>query len=251
MTRYLALASMAAILSLPATNASAQQGTLPDFSGPYLGAAIGFASHHVDITVPTAGEFKDTDTGFTGGGYLGYNWFLNCFLLGIETDFNGANTSPTGVDVEVGGAGTTGLTETTTYNSKLNWFGTLRGRVGTVFLDNWLVYATGGLAYANVSHTLNDNCVGCANFSFGGGTTSQSNTSTKIGWTGGFGTEYLFAPHWLLRAEGLYVDLGSEDRTYFATTTSGAVLKLVTNWDDQFWVGRFGVTYQFDMPYLP
>ena len=250
MTRYLALASMAAILSLLGTNASAQQGTLPDFSGPYLGAAIGFASHHVDINNPIAGEFKDTDTGFTGGGYLGYNWFLNCFLFGIETDFNGANTSPTGVDVEVGGAGTTGLTETTNYNSKLNWFGTLRGRIGTVLLDNWLVYATGGLAYANVDHTLTDNCVGCGNSIFNLGPFSQSNSRTKTGWTAGAGTEYFFAPHWLLRAEGLYVDLGSETRTY-VDVTPAATGTLVAKYNDQFWVGRFGVTYQFDMPYLP
>ncbi len=63
MTRNLALVFMVSILALHGTNASAQKVALPDFSGPYVGGTVGFATHKVDITDPTAGQFKDTDTG--------------------------------------------------------------------------------------------------------------------------------------------------------------------------------------------
>ncbi len=76
---------------------------------------------------------------------------------------------------------------------------------------------------------------------------SQSNSKTKTGWTGGVGTEYLLAPNWLLRAETLYVDLGSEDRTYVVVTPAATGI-LNAKWDDQFWVGRLGLTYAFGAP---
>ncbi len=243
MTRNLALASLTSVLSLLGTAASAQQAVLPDFTGPYLGALVGFGSHHVDINNQTLGtEFKDTETGFTGGGYLGYNWNFCAFLLGIETDFSFLNSSPTAYDIEIG---PTGLTETTALNSKLDWFGTFRGRAGVMLQDNWLIYATGGLAYGKVDHTLSDDCVGCGNSAFNLGTFAQSNKKTKVGGTVGGGTEYLFAPHWLARAEALYVDLGSETHTYVVATPA-ATGTAVAKWDDQFWVGRFGISYSFN-----
>ncbi len=120
------------------------------------------------------------------------------------------DTSPTALDIEP--PGPTGLVETTSLESSIQWFGTLRGRAGYVVHDNLLLYATGGLAYAKVNHTLSDDCVGCGtppglNF----GPFSQSNKHTKVGWTVGGGAELLHDSNWLLRAEALYVDLGSEN----------------------------------------
>lgn len=244
MPRNVAIGLMASALTLFATSASAQQGTVPNFAGPYIGALVGFGSHNVSANNPIAGEFKDTDTKVTAGGYVGYSWvFANCFF-GVETDFNFLNTSPTGVDIEFG---PTGLTEVTNYNSSLDWYGTLRGRAGFLVLDNWLLYGTGGLAYAKVNHTLTDNCVGCGNSAFNLGTFGQSNSSTKTGWTAGGGTEFAINPNWLVRAEALFIDLGGKDRTYVIVTPL-ATGTLNANWNDQFWVGRFGVTYAFDMP---
>ena len=244
MTRNLALVFVASILGLLGTNASAQNVVLPAFSGPYIGGAVGFASHHVDITNPISGELKDTNTSGTVGGYLGYNWNYCGLLFGVETDLNYLNSSPTGLDIETG---PTGLTETSAYNSKLQWFGTLRGRAGFFVMDNWLLYGTGGLAYGKTKHTLNDNCVGCGNSTFNLGTFSQSNSKTKTGWTLGGGSEYALDPNWLLRAEALFVDLGSENRTYVVVTPAATGI-LNAKWDDQFWVGRLGLTYAFGAP---
>ncbi len=109
---------------------------------------------------------------------------------------------------------------------------------------NWLLYATAGLAYAQLDHTLADNCVGCGNSTFNLGPFQQTNTDTKTGWTVGGGTEYLYDPHWLLRAEALYVDLGSATHTYVVTTPA-ATGSSVAKWDDQFWVARLGLSYAF------
>jgi outer membrane immunogenic protein len=122
--------------------------------------------------------------------------------------------------------------------------------------DNLLLYATGGLAYANVDHTLSDNCVGCGDpvtpvvpgdFT----PISQSNDKTKVGWTVGGGAELLHDSHWVLRAEALYVDLGSETHTYVSAPINPLFPVAATSraeWDDNFWVARLGVAYKFGGP---
>ena len=49
------------------------------------------------------------------------------------------------------------------------------------------------------------------------GNFEQSNKDTKVGWTAGGGAEFLHDTHWLLRAEALFVDLGSETHSYSIT----------------------------------
>jgi len=51
-------------------------------------------------------------------------------------------------DVTGGTVGSDPLT--VTESGKIDWFGTLRGRIG-VTSDHWLFYTTGGLAYGHVS----------------------------------------------------------------------------------------------------
>jgi outer membrane immunogenic protein len=222
------------------------------FAGAYIGAAVGYARQEVEVTflsqIANGLKFRDTDDSFTFGGYVGYNWQRCCspFVFGVETDFNWLDTSPTGFDREPPGA--SGLPETTSLESNINWFGTLRGRLGYVVHDHVLLYATGGLAYANVDHTLSDDCVGCgnpvpANF----GTFSQSNDQTKVGWTVGGGAELLHDTHWVLRAEALYIDLGSENHSYVVPTPLGNATSSA-EWDDNFWVARLGIAYKFDSP---
>jgi outer membrane immunogenic protein len=233
------------------------------FAGAYIGAAVGYARQEVEVTflsqIANGLKFRDTDDSFTFGGYVGYNWQRCCspFVFGIETDFNWQDASPTAFDREPPGSG--GVAETTSLESSINWFGTLRGRAGYVVHDHLLLYATGGLAYANVDHTLSDDCVGCGNpgtpvgpGDFGPAT--LSNDKTKVGWTVGGGAELLHDTHWVLRAEALYVDLGSETHHYtfqgLPTSPGFAGLTATTaaRWDDQFWVARIGVAYKFDSP---
>jgi outer membrane immunogenic protein len=245
MTRQQWLVLLASVLGVLATDAWATE-PLPQFAGPYIGAAVGFGSRKVDVDNLTIGtSFSDQDNAATVGGYIGYNWIVCApYLLGIEADINFLGGSPTALDIEFG---PTGLNETTRLNSSMDWFGTLRGRAGYVFNDVFLLYATGGLAYSRVDLTLSDNCVGCGNSPLNLGPFTQSNSGTRLGWTAGGGGELAIGPNWLLRGEALFVDLGSDTNSYIIVTPIGTGNSLA-KWSDEFWIGRIGLAYQFDGP---
>ena len=220
------------------------------FAGAYFGGALGYGQERGQILNETIGApssgvtFRDTDSGVTVGGYAGYNWQRCCspLVFGVETDINYLNTSPTAFDIETSTLGT----DSTSLKSRMDWFGTLRGRAGFVVHDSWLLYGTAGLAYGEVDHTLTDTCLGC-NLGVNLGNFAQSNKDTKVGWTGGGGVEFLHDTHWVLRGEALYVDLGSETHSYEITTSAGTA-NATAKWDDQFWVARVGLAYKFGDP---
>ena len=102
-----------------------------------------------------------------------------------------------------------------------------------------LLYATGGLAYASVDHTLGLTTAsavgypGVAVLATVRHFLAVQTSDTKAGWTVGGGAELLRDSHWVLRAEALYVDLGSET-TYLMQLIPAASLTpdAVGKWDD-------------------
>ena len=64
-----------------------------------------------------------------------------------------------------------------------DWISTFRARVGYA-KDNWLFYATGGGAVANVTQTVSVPVVGI----------SIAKTTDMLGWTAGGGVEWLVRP---------------------------------------------------------
>ena len=259
MTRQSSFVFSTLILSLVGTVAWADGMVQPgapacceaSFAGAYIGAAVGYARQRVEVTNETVGApakgliFSDNDGSVTFGMYVGYNWRRCCspFVFGIETDFNYLDTSPTGLDIEPGPV----ATETASLESNMNWFGTLRGRAGYVVHDRLLLYATGGLAYAKVYHTLSIENVG-ASQGLNLGNVSASSDKTKVGWTVGGGAELLHDSNWLLRAEALYVDLGDNPEYWQFTLPGGFTGNANDRWDDQFWIARIGVAYKFGSP---
>ncbi len=141
------------------------------------------------------GSLTSNDRGFTIGGTTGYNWQCNGRLLGIETDINYFNANADS-DANCGICGAS-----QSFDSEINWFGTLRARVGIVGDENFLVFATGGLAYGGVDHKFSASDAP-------GGPFSQTDSDTEVGWTAGGGIEYLLSDNWAFRADALYVDLG-------------------------------------------
>jgi outer membrane immunogenic protein len=208
------------------------------FSGLYGGALLGLGGLNSKADVDF-GEVstKDNDRGFTIGGVGGYNWQCNGRLLGIESDISyfNANAVP-GFD----GTCCDGGSERANFGSEINWFGTLRARVGLVGDQNFLIFATGGLAYGGIDHSIGFTG-DLGNIKLG------SSSDTQVGWTAGGGVEYLLSDHWSFRADALYVDLGSEDHT-FTTTDCEGECSLHASWDDNFWVARVGLTYLFGAP---
>jgi len=156
--------------------------------------------------VQTTGSGSLDGTGFTGGGQIGCNWQMNQLVLGAEADmqYTGLDESRD-VTVLLPGVGTGSETYHEDFRSR--WLSTFRGRLGWLLNPTWLIYGTGGLAVANIESTDTVLLVG-------GTTNTVSGSSTRAGWTVGGGVEWMFAPQWSVKAEYLYVDLGS-----FSTTS--------------------------------
>ncbi len=140
--------------------------------------------------------------GVLGGGQFGYNWQTGPFVLGLETDFQGSGIRNTNTVAFPGSA--TLVPSNTVAHDQLNWFGTARARAGYLPVNNLLLYATGGLAYGNVQE--NYSLVGVPPTA---GTFAGSASATRVGWTAGAGAEWKVTNNISLKAEYLYVDLGS------------------------------------------
>jgi outer membrane immunogenic protein len=103
-------------------------------------------------------------------------------------------------------------------------FGTARARVGYAF-NNFLPYVTGGVAYGK--------------FFAGLGTVPSLAGSDVIRteWAAGAGVEYALSANWSVKAEYLYVDLGSYVYGAFVGTPFTAE-------DGRFHVIRAGLNYK-------
>jgi outer membrane immunogenic protein len=215
------------------------------FQGFYGGVVGGLAGVNSDDSVGGVSGLKDNDKSFTVGGVAGYNRHCGNWLYGVETDFNYIDSSTT-TGVLCAACGDGGTPGSVTFGSELNWYGTVRGRLGIVGGENFLIFATGGLAYAGVDHSIDSN-----NFPSNTGdpiTSSSTKHDTRFGYTVGGGLEYLLSERWSFRADAMYIDLGSETETFTATAADGCGGVTCTSrpsYDDSFWVARVGVTYLF------
>jgi outer membrane immunogenic protein len=104
-----------------------------------------------------AGSDAEHPSGFIGGGQIGYNWqYSPLIVVGFEADFQGTlerdnNILSQPFSAIEGGVPVTS-TALTDYTTNIDWFGTVRGRIGYVRGTNGdvLTYVTGGLAYGEV-----------------------------------------------------------------------------------------------------
>ena len=119
------------------------------------------------------------------------------------------------------------------YDQKMPWFGTVRGRLGYAS-GSWLAYVTGGYAYARLETT--------ASATAGALTESISSDDTRSGWTVGGGFEWGFAPNWSVKAEYLYYDLGDTTVTATSALAPGAI---TTSFDNEGHIARIGLNYRF------
>lgn len=159
--------------------------------------------------------------GFTGGGQVGCNWLLmNSFLWGGEADlqYTGLNGSR---DVFAPNA-------SAHQDFSSRWLATFRGRAGWLVAPNMYLYATGGLALANVNTASSVN--------FNGTINNLSDSTTHAGWTVGAGLEWMFTPGWSTKVEYLYLDLGHATNPL---PISNNGLSLTQN------IFRVGVNYYF------
>jgi len=193
---------------------------------------VGFGPSGVLVEQAAAGHLKTS--GFTGGGQLGLNKQFNMLVFGIEGDlqYTGLSGSRSG-----GALVPPGIFDSFTQSMESKWLGTLRGRLGVAF-GSWLPYATGGLAAGRVSYS------DFGFFPFLPSSNSASAAETRVGWTVGGGVEWKFAPRWSVKAEYLYVDLGST--SYISLNSSvGADASIIHNHHLTENIARIGLNYSF------
>ncbi|WDQ99851.1 porin family protein [Devosia sp. J2-20] len=152
--------------------------------------------------------------GWQLGGQAGYNMDMGGFVLGAEGDLQFASI---GYEEDLGATGK--------FKSGVDFYGTVRGRAGMSF-GTVLPYVTGGIAAGRGSASLTDpaNVV-----------TSQS--ATHVGWTLGVGLEAQATDKITVKAEYLYVDLGTQ--TYNGLPIGNQDIT------QRFGVVRAGVNYKF------
>jgi outer membrane immunogenic protein len=160
---------------------------------------------------------KISSEGPFGGGQIGYNWQAGSLVFGIETDLQGAGISGNGSVNVLDGDYTLASGSA---KSELDWFGTVRGRIGYLVAPQALVYFTGGFAYGGVKDTLSLTSPFFGPF----GSFTASKEGTKTGYVLGGGLEYKINPSWSLKGEYQYIDLGTDklsatDYCGFATTS--------------------------------
>ncbi len=233
--------------------------------GWYDGGNVTTSSNVISIVGPDnvvrVPASDSNQAGVTAGGLLGYNYRIDRVVLGVETDFNSADLkssrggSTTAV-FDVGGFGRFGgrggggriTTATGNYNfqstSKVDWFGTVRGRIGFVPAERLLIYATGGLAYGEVKTNIANSSAfstGLSRLWLG------DNSDVRVGWTAGGGAEYAFTSNWTLRGEYLYVDLGTSGTTatFQGTDPVQSQIRYNASRESRFSVARAALSYKF------
>ena len=212
------------------------------WGGFYLGTNGGraWSSHAGDLNVSSSALFssasanaKDSPSGGFAGGQIGYNWQRGGLVLGIEGDFDLASVYDKPSAAALAGGVPFPLTATTaTAKSKLDDFGTLRGRAGYSF-GSLLIYGTGGFAYGNVQDRLSvDSPLNTSG--------SVSSERTVTGWAAGAGFEYALTPTVSWKAEYLHFDLGSTSLSQPLFPGTGASLTVHHDYD----IVRTGLNYR-------
>jgi outer membrane immunogenic protein len=276
------IAAIAALIGTPALAADLMYKAPPPpsvwtWTGFYVGGNLGYGWGNRSVNYSPndpqsafnlgvgAGPFTRSlpDSGVLGGLQLGYNLQLNRnWLVGLETDFDwsGMTGSVTSSGPFLNGAG---LTYSDTVTEKVDWFGTVRGRLGYLPMDNFLTYFTGGFAYGRIDRTGNYVLPPGAGAMGGFGSTCPAGgapchfgslSSTDAGWTLGAGFEYAVLKNWTLKAEYLYVNLGGKSLTEPALIPFGAnaLSSFNANYSNAaFNVARVGVNYRFGGPSHP
>ncbi len=186
------------------------------------------------------------NAGFIGGVQAGYNWQFNSAIAGLEADF--AYTGMRGTATYAATVFPAPLL-TTTQENKLNWFATVRPRVGMLLTPDFLGYVTGGVAIggAKAATTVDIAPPGSCPLTNGFCSTGSA-SKTLVGWTAGLGAEMALAAHWTAKAEYLYYDLGNVSYQVISTATFGNGGTESIHADAKFkgHIVRVGLNYSFN-----
>jgi len=261
-----------------------------DWTGFYIGGNVGYSwgrssgteafSDATSGLILSAAANRFDMNGVIGGGQAGYNWQRDRWVFGLEADIQGSGQNGDGLFSCAGGtvgattlAGLSGpcgaghLGDTAPFNvvafpvlgdlsQKLEWFGTVRGRVGVTATPTFLIYATGGLAYGEVKTTETISGVNITGPQGVNGSlltpvaASFGNSNTKVGWTAGAGIEGVISGNWTAKLEYLYMDLGNVSGSFVTPLLAPSGAFVVTSYSSHITdnIVRVGLNYRFSGP---
>lgn len=185
------------------------------WDGFYVGVTAGVGRGTSEWTsnfIVNTGEFSGSGTFF--GITVGRNWQMGRWIYGVESDLSSSALRPI---TETGCAGLDCRTD-------LQWFGTVRGRLGYLLTPGLLVFGTAGISFGKFEHGI---------FAF------TTTTNTEAGFVVGAGIEKMIFRKWTLKAE--YLFLGFDAGNACTPVFCGSAV------DSQFdvHVFRIGLNYHF------
>ncbi len=222
-TRSLVLATSVGLACATSVNADPIDGTVGvHWSGFYGGVHLGYGTGDATTTGDLAGEClvacgnvrgwgdfgisqsgKFQMNGVFGGAQLGHNYRHGNYVFGYEADISASDIRTRGDDnalINLFGGGI----QVGSVTSSVDWYGTARGRVGHLVAEDLMIYATGGLAFGEVTSSIGveigNSCCG-----------SVSSSDVNVGYSVGGGVEAAASGNFSLKLEYLYVDLGSHE----------------------------------------
>jgi len=278
--KRLSVSLSAIALGLSAVTGSAFAADMPlkapplpvwSWTGFYVGANFGYGwgrwdSDSISAIFPDGvTTTADPDVkGWFGGVTAGYNWQASQqWVLGVEGDFDwsgekASDSSSASISVpgpnggvfpggtcDVRGGCTTTLTTMNANSWRKPWFGTLRARAGFLVDPTWLVYGTGGLAFARTEFATSSSSTLTIAQTLSGTVLSTtalpgsafSESSDRVGFAVGAGVEKLLSQNWSVKGEYLFMDFGKH--TFLSGTGDDTTIRLTEN------IIRFGVDYHF------
>jgi len=253
----LAVSAVAASAADLHTKAPMRAAEVFNWTGFYVGGNVGgawenesgtsnfFSSSAAAAQTNTPQSNSLRNTAVMGGVHAGYNWQITRWVFGVEADWDWTHTKNgfCRQTDNLSAACTDNGRGFLVLNGKADWLDSARGRLGYTW-DRFMIYGTGGAAWAKFDSSINTNCLvaGC-----GSNTASQNTTANfsdkKLGWVAGGGVEAMLDTDWIARAEYLHYDLGSVTNTLAGDQQS-------TTWSRAFRYEtvRVGLSYKFGGP---
>jgi outer membrane immunogenic protein len=178
----------------------------PSWAGFYLGGQAGYtwadAAHTHTSTTGFVEDFSFAPASAIGGAHAGLQGQWGNWVLGAEGSFNFTRLHETQVSP---------LRPPSFKTFELDDIATIAGKVGYA-ANNWLIYAKGGWATANI-RTEGTNPLN--------GSTAAPR-AWENGWTVGGGIDYLVATNWILGVDFNYYNIGF-DRSAAASSGGTAI----------------------------
>ena len=192
-----------------------------NWTGIYVGLNGGYGWGNQDPLNLISNRFDGNSLSFSGGvfgGTVGAQIQSGHVVIGFEADLDWSGMKGSGTIVpSVGGTPINLANPAVSADTKIDWESTARVRVGYA-QENWLFYATGGLAILGAKSTFTPALgFNCGTYTL----VNCSGTDKQLGAALGAGVEYGITPNVSAKLEYLYITAASLDISHHSEIRAG------------------------------